>query len=60
MPIKFGTSLIIADITYAKKNDKIGFINKKGEWIIEPSYDKARAFVNGLAPVTNDKTMGLY
>ncbi|WP_239004455.1 WG repeat-containing protein [Lacinutrix sp. WUR7] len=46
------------DITYAKKNDKIGFINKTGEWIIEPTYDKVRAFVNGLAPVSIDKQWG--
>ena len=45
-------------ITYAKKNDKIGFIDKEGNWIIEPTYDKVRAFVNGLAPVSLDKNWG--
>ncbi|MCB0387835.1 MAG: WG repeat-containing protein, partial [Winogradskyella sp.] len=47
-----------SNITYAKKGDKIGFINNKGEWIIEPAYDKARAFVKGLAPVMKDKEWG--
>ena len=46
------------DLTYAKKNDKIGYINKKGEWVIEPSFDKARAFANGLAPVNRNKQWG--
>jgi len=36
----------------------MGFINNKGEWVIEPSYDKVRAFVNGLAPVAKDKKWG--
>lgn len=47
-----------SNLTYARSNDKIGFINTKGEWIIVPAYDKARAFVNGLAPVSNDKKWG--
>ena len=44
--------------TYAKKNDKIGYINKNGEWVIEPIFDKAKAFVNGLAPVFKDGKWG--
>jgi len=32
--------------------------NNKGEWVIEPSFDKARAFSNGLAPVMKDKKWG--
>lgn len=44
--------------TYAKKNDKIGFIDNKGNWIVEPAYDKVRAFKNGLAPVMKDKKWG--
>ncbi|MBP93519.1 WG containing repeat-containing protein [Bizionia echini] len=47
-----------AENTYAKKNDKIGFINSNGDWIIEPKFDKARAFVNGLAPVSEGKNWG--
>ncbi|WP_223032172.1 WG repeat-containing protein [Hanstruepera marina] len=44
--------------TYAKKNDKIGFIDSEGNWIVEPQYDKARAFINGLAPVLKGKEWG--
>ncbi|WMI69459.1 WG repeat-containing protein [Mangrovimonas sp. YM274] len=39
------------EFTYAKKDDFVGFINNKGEWVVEPQFDKARAFLNGLAPV---------
>ncbi len=47
-----------SDLTYAQKDEKIGFINNKGEWVIEPSFDKVRAFSNGLAPVLKDKKWG--
>ena len=39
------------NITYVRKNDKIGFIDNNGNWIIQPIYDKAKSFVNGIAPV---------
>lgn len=45
-------------ITYAKKEDFIGYINNEGEWIIPPTFKKARAFNNGLAPVYQDKRWG--
>jgi len=45
-------------ITHAKKNDKIGFIDSKGNWIVEPVYDKVRSFKNGLAPVCKEKKWG--
>lgn len=45
-------------LTYARSNGKMGFINAKGEWVIEPTYDKARAFNAGLAPVAQDKEWG--
>lgn len=47
-----------SEYTYAKKDGKLGFINTKGEWVIEPTFDKARAFSNGLAPVYNGKEWG--
>ena len=47
-----------SDLTYAKKGDKIGYINSRGEWVIQPKYDKARAFRNGLAPVYMNKNWG--
>src|SRR5690606_7376072 len=45
-------------LTYARSDGKIGFINGKGEWVIQPAYDKARAFTYGLAPVYEDKKWG--
>ncbi len=47
-----------SDLTYARKGKKVGFINAKGEWVIEPTFDKARAFKNGLAPVAKEKSWG--
>jgi len=47
-----------SNLTYARKDKKVGFINTKGEWVIEPTFDKARAFNNGLAPVARDKSWG--
>lgn len=45
-------------LTYAKKNDKIGFIDTTGNWVIEPQFEKVRAFNQGLAPVFKDKKWG--
>ncbi len=36
----------------------MGFINGKGEWVIQPTYDKVRAFNAGLAPVNEGKEWG--
>ncbi|MFH6602731.1 WG repeat-containing protein [Maribacter algicola] len=47
-----------SDLTYAQKGEKIGFINNQGQWVIEASFDKARAFSNGFAPVMKDKKWG--
>jgi hypothetical protein len=46
------------DITYVKKNDKVGFVNSNGDWIVEPIYDKVKSFKNGLAPVCKEKKWG--
>ncbi len=33
-----------------KKNDKVGFINSNGDWIVEPIYDKVKKFLkNGFS-----------
>lgn len=44
---------------YSKNNvfaTTFGYINKKGDWVIEPKYDRAEDFDNGLASVCiNDK-----
>ena len=47
-----------SDLTYARKGKKIGFIDTKGNWVIEPKFDKAKAFVKGLAPVAVGKKWG--
>jgi hypothetical protein len=47
-----------SDLTYARSNKLMGFINNKGEWVIPPTYDKARDFSQGLAPVYMDKNWG--
>jgi len=44
--------------TYARKNDLLGFIDNKGEWLIEPKFVKVRAMKYGLAPVYNGKLWG--
>ena len=47
-----------SNLTYARSDKKIGFINTKGEWVIPPTFDKARAFNSGLAPVARRKDWG--
>lgn len=44
--------------TYARKDDKIGYLDTTGEWAIQPVYDAGRAFKNGLAPVSKDDKWG--
>lgn len=39
-----------------EKNGKYGFINRDGEWVINPIFAMGRSFVNGLAPVLDPKT----
>jgi hypothetical protein len=45
-------------LTYARKNKKMGFVNAKGEWVIQPVFDKVRAFSDGLAPAAMNKMWG--
>ena len=54
----FEDAQVFNDTTFAavKQNGKWGFINNKGEFVIEPSYTDARSFSNGFAAVkVNDK-----
>ena len=46
------------DITYARKDKKIGFIDTKGNWVIEAKFDKAKSFLKDLAPVSIGKKWG--
>ena len=47
-----------SNLTYSRSKKKVGFINSKGEWVIEPIYDKVRPFSNELAPVFKEKYWG--
>ena len=45
-------------LAMVRKNDKLGFIDKKGEVVIVPQYNDAGSFSEGLAPVEiNGKTI---
>lgn len=61
-PIEGATNVWIfhgeAPLTYAEKDKKVGFVDSSGKWIIEPQFDKARAFTDGLAPVVVGKEWG--
>lgn len=45
-------------IAYQDQNGKWGFFNKKGEVMIEPRFDGAKSFSNGLAAVCMDGEWG--
>lgn len=40
------------------QNDKWGYVNTSGQVIIQPSYDEARSFSNGLAAVRKGESWG--
>ncbi|MHA7056993.1 WG repeat-containing protein [Aquimarina sp. M1] len=44
--------------TIAEKNEKIGFVDKQGAWVIEPQFEKAKTFENGYAGVFNGNKWG--
>jgi len=46
--------------TYAavKKDGKWGFIDRDGNWFLEPAYEEARSFLNGFAAVRIDGLWG--
>ncbi len=44
--------------TIARKNEKIGFIDKEGKWAIEPQFVKAKTFENGYAGVFDGNKWG--
>ncbi len=61
-PIEGATDVWIfhgdSPLTYAEKDKKVGFVDNTGKWVIEPRFDKARAFSDGLAPVAQGKEWG--
>lgn len=46
-------------LAIARWNGKIGFINNKMEWVVQPQYDAARAFHNGYVSVKLDSRWGV-
>lgn len=57
---KYEDARLFNDATYAavKINGKWGFIDKDGNVVIEPAYEDARSFANGLAAVMQDGLWG--
>jgi hypothetical protein len=45
-------------LTTIKENDKVGFINQKGEWVLLPQFDFAYFFCEGLCSVILNKKWG--
>ena len=41
-----------------KDDDKYGYINKKGDYVINPQFDAADSFSEGLAAVEDDDEYG--
>jgi len=41
-----------------KSNDKWGFINQSGEWVIQPQFDNVESFAEGFAGAKTGKDWG--
>lgn len=39
------------ELALVKENSKIGFINKSGDYVIQPKFEAAKSFSDGLAAV---------
>jgi WG repeat protein len=52
-PLSDGLSLVSAD--RYQPGRKFGYVNRKGQWAIRPTWDDAEAFHEGLAYVGNWK-----
>ena len=46
------------NLTYAQKDELIGFMNKKGKWVIPPTFEKAKSFSKDLAPAYDGENWG--
>lgn len=57
---KYEDAKIFSDNTYAavKKNGRWGYIDKEGNMVIQPVFEDARSFANGLAAVKTDGKWG--
>lgn len=49
---------VVAVADYYGEIDKVGFIDKEGDFVIEPKFDDAKDFYEGLAPVKIDRKWG--
>lgn len=49
----------IEELACVKREGKVGFINRKGEEVIKPSYDDAGNFSNGHVSVLKDQKVGV-
>lgn len=56
----FDDARLMIDGTYAavKKNEKWGFIDTEGKYIVEPEYEEAKSFSNGLAAIKKEDKWG--
>lgn len=46
-------------LSTGKRNQKMGFYNLKGQWVIEPRFDNVREFKNGFAAVKDGEKWGV-
>lgn len=44
---------------HGKGAEKMGLLNLQGKWVVEPSFENARTFYSGVAPVMIDGKWGL-
>ena len=56
--IVFSQSIFAQRAAMVRKDNKFGYINENGSWLIEPSYEKASNFSNGMAAVFNGDKWG--
>lgn len=49
---------VVAVADYYGELDKVGYIDKEGDFVIEPKFDAAKDFYEGLAPVKLDGKWG--
>lgn len=47
------------NMAFVKRDGKVGFINRKGEEVIQPVYDDAGMFLSGLVSVLKDGKVGV-
>jgi tetratricopeptide (TPR) repeat protein len=58
--LEFDDVQVFESIQYAavKKNNKWGYVNRKGNWVIKPTFQNARSFSIGLGGVQQNELWG--